>query len=66
MFNESEQNHGAQMYGGINVGIQSAGTQITTGVYGLTSGTGNTVQYDYIRPLVSIAGGGVDLALRLI
>ena len=48
--------------GGINVGIQSAGTQITTGVITAINfvGTGNTVQYDSSSKTVavSIAGGG--------
>ena len=48
--------------GGFNVGIQSAGTQITTGVITAINfvGTGNTVQYDSSSKTVavSIAGGG--------
>ena len=48
--------------GGFNVGIQSAGTQITTGVITAINfvGTGNTVQYDSTSKTVavSIAGGG--------
>ena len=48
--------------GGINVGIQSAGTNITTGVITAINfvGTGNTVQYDSSSKTVavSIAGGG--------
>tara|TARA_B100001287_G_C22488659_1_gene437915 strand:+ start:40 stop:741 length:702 start_codon:yes stop_codon:yes gene_type:complete len=62
--NESEQTiSGAlNVTGGINVGIQSAGTQITTGVITAINfvGTGNTVQYDSSSKTVavSIAGGG--------
>ena len=48
--------------GGINVGIQSAGTQITTGVITAINfvGTGNTVEYNSSTKTVavSIAGGG--------
>ena len=62
--NETEQTiSGAlNVTGGINVGIQSAGTQITTGVITAINfvGTGNTVQYDSSSKTVavSIAGGG--------
>ncbi len=62
--NESEQTiSGAlNVTGGINVGIQSAGTQITTGVITAINfvGSGNTVQYDSSSKTVavSIAGGG--------
>jgi len=62
--NETEQTiSGAlNVTGGINVGIQSAGTQITTGVITAINfvGTGNTVQYDSTSKTVavSIAGGG--------
>jgi hypothetical protein len=62
--NESEQTISGSLNvtGGINVGIQSAGTQITTGVITAINfvGTGNTVQYDSSSKTVavSIAGGG--------
>jgi len=62
--NETEQTiSGAlNVTGGISVGIQSAGTQITTGVITAINfvGTGNTVQYDSSSKTVavSIAGGG--------
>ena len=62
--NESEQTISGSLNvtGGINVGIQSAGTQITTGVINAINfvGTGNTVQYDSSSKTVavSIAGGG--------
>ena len=62
--NESEQTISGSLNvtGGINVGIQSAGTQITTGVITAINfvGTGNTVQYDSTSKTVavSIAGGG--------
>ena len=48
--------------GGINIGIQSAGTNITTGVITALNfvGAGNTLQYDSSSKTVdiSIAGGG--------
>ena len=48
--------------GGVNIGIQSAGTQITTGVITAINfvGTGNTVEYNSSTKTVavSIAGGG--------
>jgi len=62
--NETEQTISGSLNvtGGINVGIQSAGTQITTGVITAINfvGTGNTVQYDSSSKTVavSIAGGG--------
>ena len=62
--NESEQTISGSLNvtGGINVGIQSAGTQITTGVITAINfvGTGNTGQYDSSSKTVavSIAGGG--------
>ena len=62
--NESEQTISGSLNvtGGINIGIQSAGTQITTGVITAINfvGTGNTVQYDSSSKTVavSIAGGG--------
>ena len=57
--------------GGINVGIQSAGTNITTGVITAINfvGTGNTVQYDSSSKTVDISisgssgGGGLGTAI---
>ena len=57
--------------GGFNVGIQSAGTQITTGVITAINfvGTGNTVQYDSSSKTVAVSiagggGGGVGTAIK--
>ena len=71
--NESEQTISGSLNvtGGINVGIQSAGTQITTGVITAINfvGTGNTVQYDSSSKTVDISisgssgGGGLGTAI---